>query len=260
MDIPQVLALYDHDERRESSIPGFQREASADVVRQLGPAGANSMVIFSQLTPESVDAAIAAEIAYFRQRGHGFEWKWYAHDQPPDLLERLARAGFAIGAEEAIMALDLAQMPVVLQQPTALDIRRITDPAQLHDVQTVQEQVWQHKVGSWIDNLARQVRANPEYISVYVAYVAAVPVCSAWINFPAHTPFASLWGGSTLAQYRGQGIYTAMVAVRAQEAVARGYRFLTIDASPMSRPIVAKHGFGLLSVSRPCDWQPATRA
>ncbi|MBA3468140.1 MAG: GNAT family N-acetyltransferase, partial [Herpetosiphonaceae bacterium] len=111
-----------------------------------------------------------------------------------------------------------------------------------------------HDVGSWFRTLATQLRDQPDYASVYVAYVDDRPVCSAWINFPENTPFASLWGGSTLAEYRGRGIYTAMLAVRAQEAVARGYRYLTIDASPMSRPIVAKHGFALLSISHPCEW------
>jgi hypothetical protein len=40
-----------------------------------------------------------------------------------------------------------------------------------------------------------------------------------------------------------------------QEARRRGYRFLTIDASPMSRPIVAKHGFQVLTYAHACEWK-----
>ena len=60
-------------------------------------------------------------------------------------------------------------------------------------------------------------------------------------------------GGATLEGFRKRGIYTAVLAARAREARERGYRFLTIDASPMSRPIAAKHGFRLLATSNPCD-------
>jgi hypothetical protein len=31
---------------------------------------------------------------------------------------------------------------------------------------------------------------------------------------------------------------------------------LTIDASPMSRPIVAQHGFRLLTFAHACKWPP----
>jgi predicted acetyltransferase len=81
-----------------------------------------------------------------------------------------------------------------------------------------------------------------------------VPACSAWIRFHPPTQFASLWGGSTLPAYRKHGLYTAVLAVRAQEARRRGYRFLTIDASPMSRPIVEKHGFQFLTYAHACNW------
>ena len=76
----------------------------------------------------------------------------------------------------------------------------------------------------------------------------------AWLRMPTHSPFASLWGGATLAPYRGRGLYTALVAVRAQEAKARGYQFLTIDASDMSRPICEKQGFVKFCTAIACVW------
>lgn len=153
------------------------------------------------------------------------------------------------------MALDLAALPAPLAQTPNIAIRRITDPNDLAAVRTVEAAVWRRDPSAWSDRLATQLRDMPDFLSVYVAYVDDVPVCAARINFPANSPFASLWGGATLPAYRGRGIYTALVAVRAQEAVQRGYRYLTIDASPMSRPIVAKYGFQLLTMSQPCDWR-----
>ena len=56
-------------------------------------------------------------------------------------------------------------------------------------------------------------------------------------------------------QFPVQGFYTALLAVRVQEAIARGRRYLTIDASPMSRPIVERFGFVRLAESTPCIWR-----
>jgi len=110
--------------------------------------------------------------------------------------------------------------------------------------------------------LTRELTNYPEYMSMYGAYVDNVAVASARINYPRNSQFASLWGGGTLEAYRGQGVYTALVAARVQEAIQRGRRFLTIDASPMSRPIVERLGFVAISISTPCNWtlKPSTTA
>jgi predicted acetyltransferase len=79
-------------------------------------------------------------------------------------------------------------------------------------------------------------------------------VASARLYHDSRSPFASLWGGSTVATHRKQGFYTALLAVRVQEAIRRGARYLTIDASPMSRPIVARFGFMHLTTAYACNW------
>jgi hypothetical protein len=253
-----IRTLYDRFERYETAMPGFRREETPLVVRYVPESAAsNGMVTWSKLSAENADSAIAAEVAHWRGLGRGFEWKLYDYDQPADLIERLERHGFSIGAGEAIMALDLEQLPPRLRGSTGVEVRRITDPADLAGAVAVQAEVWDKDSSRWMDRLAQQLRDVPEYVSVYVASIDGTAVSSAWINFPTGTPFASLWGGSTRAAYRGRGAYTALVAVRAQEAVRRGYRYLTIDASPMSRPIVTGHGFQLLGMSHPCEWSPA---
>ena len=92
-------------------------------------------------------------------------------------------------------------------------------------------------------------------MSVYVAYVDGVPASAAWIDFHENNAFAGLWGGSTLPQYRQRGLYTALVSVRAQEAIARGVRYLTSDASPMSRAVLEKYGFRLLAYAWECNYR-----
>ncbi len=256
MEADDLLALFDRYQRREVAYPTMRREVADGVARQINTAGGTSTIIFSDLSPTDLDDAIEAEIAYFSRLGHELEWKAYTHDRPADLRERLAAHGFAIADPEALMALDLEALPDKLRRPPRHTIRKINKPDQLIDVLAIQNAVGEDDYSWLIDELAAELRAAPESLSIYVADVDGVAASVGWIRFDGQDMFASLWGGSTLHEQRGQGLYTDLLAVRAQEAIQRGIRFLTIDAGPMSQPIVERLGFTLLSYSYACMWRP----
>jgi predicted acetyltransferase len=117
--------------------------------------------------------------------------------------------------------------------------------------------VWQREHTGLAGHLRDTMIQYPAMISVYAAYDDNLLVASAWLYHDGRSPFASLWGGSTLASHRGQGFYKALVAVRVQEAIRRGAAFVTIDASPMSQSIVAGFGFVDLTTAYACNWRPA---
>ena len=261
MNTIDLLELYDREERQDASFYNSLREETPHVVRFRPKPGMKGgcWILYSRLTAENADQVIEEQIADFERLGLEFEWKLYDHDQPPDLRERLVAHGFAIEEAEALMVLDLAQISEALLQPVTHDIRRITDPEQIYEaVIAVKEEIGQEEQGRHAEELTQELRMDGEHISFYAGYADDRPVCSAWIRFNETGSFASLWGGSTLPAHRKHGFYTALVAVRAQEAIQRGYRFLTIDASPMSRPIVARHGFQLLTFTHPCKWHPSS--
>jgi GNAT superfamily N-acetyltransferase len=93
-----------------------------------------------------------------------------------------------------------------------------------------------------------------DYLSVYVAYVEDRPASIAWTYFP-RGQFATLFAGSTIAQYRNQGLYTGLLATRIQEIRRRGYHFAVVETGAMSRPIVAKHGFQQLTTVHDYEWK-----
>ena len=78
------------------------------------------------------------------------------------------------------------------------------------------------------------------------------------MRFHSGTDFASLWGGSTLPSRRRQGIYRALVGRRATLAAERGYRYLQVDASPDSRPILERLGLRVLTTTTPYVWRADT--
>lgn len=252
MDIAEVLALFDRDQRREITFPDMERQVLPGIVRFLRPRPGMSFILYSDLDEATADATIDAQLAYFEKNNLKMEWKVFGHDRPADLAQRLIARGFAPEEEDAIMVLDVASAPASLLAEPAVDVRRLTDPAQLADVVTVLEAVWAEKFNWVYERLGRHM-AIPGYLSIYVAYVDEQPAAVAWTYFNAGS-FAGLWGGSTLSPYRRRGLYTALLAARVREARARGVPYLTVDAGSMSRPIVERHGFQLLTTSVSCEW------
>lgn len=256
MNKSEILALYDQDQRKYVEYPDTRREVTPTVVRHINTSNTGEgHVIYSQLDGSNVDDAIREQVTFFEGIGQDFEWKLYDHDRPSDLKERLRAYGFDVEEAEAIMVLDLEEAPKSLWQPVTADIRRIQSLEKITDVRAVEEQVWGEDF-SWLAQYLSGALSNyPDQMSVYVAYIDDQPASAAWTYFPKHSQFASLWGGSTLQNFRKLGLYTSLLAVRAQEAKARQVRYLTVDASEMSRPILEKYGFEMITYSYPCKWK-----
>lgn len=260
LSVAQLLAIFDQEQRQEVRFFDVRREVAPYVVRLApleGLEGGGGAVIYSCLSAENADEVIGEQVAYFQARGCDFGWKAYDHDTPADLQARLAQHGFAPGDREAIVVLDLQEAPAFLWEPITHDVRRIEDPEAIADVIAVQAQVWdEHDLPPWVaEHLRQELVQHGELTSVYVAYADGLPASAAWVRFHPPGRFASLWGGSTVPGHRQRGLYTALVAVRAQEARRRGVRFLTVDASPMSQPILEKLGFRCISYANEYRWR-----
>jgi GNAT superfamily N-acetyltransferase len=262
----ELLAAFDRQVRQSLVAPqsGWVTERAGQVIRTTSsPAAVHGCFVeWSDLDEATADAAIAEQVSHYGGLGRRFEWKTYGHDRPPDLPARLLRAGFVaqeqealvIGPVTAVVAACAAAPP-----PSGVVVRTVTDAdwagiAQLHST------VWGRESDDWVKGLIDEVAAVPATISVFVADAGGLIVSAGWIRFHEGTEFASLWGGSTLPHWRRRGIYRALVGRRADLAVARGYRFLQVDASPDSRPILERLGLRVLSSTTPYVWTPLTRS
>lgn len=251
-----LLKIFDQEQRQRSAFPGEQRSAAGNVVRTVIADERFGFIPYSALNPETADAEIDAQVEYFRGLGIGFEWKVYDHDRPADLRERLKARGFEIEPPEALMVLDLQEAPEVYWTMDISSVARISEPAGLEDIIRMEEEIW-NSDHSWMRvRLGHDLVEIPDRLSVFTVPIDGRVVSAAWVYYHPPGPFASLWGGSTLPTYRKRGYYTYLLAARAREARERGFRFLTVDASPMSRPILEKHGFQFLGYSTPCNWHP----
>lgn len=242
-----VLRRFDHDERVNLREPGYRRVVLPDVVRLVDTIGKSSTVIKSNIVDASLDRVIVREIHYFSRLGHELEWKWYGHDTSASMPQRLLCHGFSAEDRETLLALDLDRLPPNFDRAIASDVRRVTTPGGLADVQTVWRAVYEEDRSVLLRQLAWWLETVPKNISVYVGYVDQVPVATGRIQFSPQSAFATIWGGAVIPAFRGQGLYRDLLQCRANEARQRGRRYLAIDAGPMSLPIVQAHGFFPLS-------------
>jgi len=265
----ELLALFDWHERRHADGFGVRREVTPHVVRQVGLDDGPSWIIHSRLGGADVEAVIQDEIAAFAALGRPFEWKHYDYDHPADLRTRLARAGFEIADEEQLMVLDLHVPPPWLDAPPAggpaatlgVDAPGSHSVAAggaelLDDLITVAEVVWSEHSAWMRRTLAAELRARPDETQLFVAYANGQPVAGAWVRHTPDSPFLGLYGAATLPAARGRGHYRALVAARAHFAQSRGWRYLSVEAGPMSAPILRRLGFEPLAVTTPCLWRP----
>jgi ribosomal protein S18 acetylase RimI-like enzyme len=259
MDPAGALAAYNAQNRRSVQPDGSGARVEADrhVVRWMTVDGRGwSGITWSDLDEANADRVIADQVALFRDRNERFEWKLYDYDQPPDLGRRLRAAGFAAEDEEVLMVAEVAAVAAPVELPAGVRLLPVTDEAGVGLLIDVHERVFGTDHSQLRQSLLAQLRDLPEVTGMVVAMAGDEPVCSARIEFLPGTEFAGMWGGGTLPRWRGRGIYRALVAYRAGLAAARGYRYLQVDASPDSRPILERLGFTRLARTTPYVWEP----
>ncbi|MFI2374560.1 GNAT family N-acetyltransferase [Streptomyces sp. NPDC018964] len=258
MEQADVLALFDREMREgaRSDGPGAEVERAGAVVRQEGPAHGWNGVVWSALEDADADAVIAEQIAYFTGLGREFEWKLYGHDLPADLGRRLAAAGFVPEPAETLMVGEVAGLTLDTEPPEGVRIVPVTDRAGADLVADVHERAFDADASRLRRYLYDRLAADADNIVAVVALAGDEPVSAARMELVPGASFAGLWGGGTVRHWRGRGVYRALVAHRARVAADRGYRFLQVDASSRSRPVLERLGFTPVTTTTPYVYAP----
>ena len=254
MNKNNLLVRYDKDLRLRILYPEARKEITNNVVRFVRKAPGMNFVSFTFANETRLHHVIHQELDYFMPLEQPFTWKVYDHDLLPNLKDELLTHGFSPDEDPAaVMVLDVKHAPASPHQTVDADIRRIDTLDGLKDVIYVLDKVWGGH-NTWVNARLGGHLQIPGYLSVYVAYVADQPASIAWTYFP-HGQFATLFAGSTIAEYRKQGLYTSLLERRLKEIRERGYRYAVVEAGSMSKPIVAKHGFQQLTTVYDYEWK-----
>ena len=212
---------------------------------------------WSALEDADVDAVIATQIERFDDIANRWEWKHYSYDQPPELPDRLMAAGFVRREPEALLVADLAEITLDPSPPADVQLRAVVDASGVDALVSVHEEVFGEDHSALSRVLRGALGRRPAPLAAVVAVAGDTPIAAGRVEFHAGTEFASLWGGSTVAAWRGRGVFRSLVAYRAGLAAARGFRYLQVDALPPSRPILKRLGFVELATTSPFEYANA---
>ena len=260
----ELLTAYDHQLRTDAEMA-----RAHEVVRE-GPllcaifdhGGFVSYRDLGGIEGDDLDALIERTVAHYRDDTDvaSFEWKSRGHDLPVDLGDRLAAHGLVAEPVETVMIgeASLLAVDVTLDETPAgpVVVRRIVPgadaEADLTRMLAAQESVFGTGRGPSIaSSMAELTSGDSEF---WIAEVDGRVVCGGRLTPVAGTEFAGIWGGSTLPEFRGRGIYRALVAARAASALERGVRFIHSDCTDMSRPILERSGLRAVTTTTPYVW------
>ena len=250
VDLDAVRAAFDTQVRR-SPPPGPDSRAEQDerLTRVVAVDGSWVSVLWSDLSDADADAVIQAELA--RWEVPYLEWKHYSGDRPADLPARLVGAGLTPEGPETVLVGDLAELELPEPPVDGVRVATVDDEAGVDALLRSHLEVFGDVHPGTAPALRAALTRRPRPVEAVVAWAGERPVAAARIEFAEGSDFAGLFGGGTAADWRGRGIFRALVARRAARARERRVRYLYVDAVPMSRPIFERLGFVPLCETTP---------
>ena len=251
----EVLAAFNEQIRRHPApdAPDGYVERDGSVVRCMSTGDGWTGVTWCdlELDPANADAVIAAQIRRFAEKSRPWEWKHYSYDQPADLPDRLVAAGFTPEPAETLLVAEIADLTLDVPPPESIELRAVVDKHGVDAFVSVHEEGFGGDHAAVGKTLLAGLSSHTNSAAGVVAYAGNTSVAAGRMEFHPGTDFASLWGGATLPAWRGRGIFRSLVAHRAALASARGFRYLQVDATPDSRPILLRLGFIELATTTP---------
>jgi GNAT superfamily N-acetyltransferase len=236
---------------------GSTAYATSNVVRWAANQGRGwSEISWSNLDQANADEVIEEQISFFSDQRASFVWRVHDDDQPPDLGSRLIRAGLTHVGNSAVMVGLSSALAQPVRVPDGTRVVRVTDQEGVDLLISTHEKVFGHDHRALRQSILARLETAPHEMDMYVVTANGIPLSAARTEFLPNRDFATLWGGGTVPEWRGRGIYRALVSLRAQVAVERGYQYLSVLASSQSKPILSTLGFDVISNIATYQWEP----
>lgn len=215
-------------------LPGLQVIERPGMLQLITPLGTMNEVVYSELGDDA-DAVIDATIASYRALGVRFRWNVGPHSTPADLADRLERRGlvphWVCGVAREI-GNDNAPADVAVVDARTLD-------AFTH----VMALGWSAEVAALRELHAFVLAEGRQHM--FLAYADGEPAAAA--TYLAFERSAFLMGAVVLPQFRGRGLYRALVTARLAHARLRGIALATSHANEAtSAPVLAHMGFATI--------------
>ena len=261
-DRTRFLAAYDEQLRTDAETPGAVAATTLGPVRLVTFGGGRGFVTYQDLggaDAQEVRQLVGAALAHYREDPEitQVEWKTRAHDHAPGLVESLLAHGFVAEEPESIMIGAAQRLAVDVPLPDGVTLRQVSEESDVRALSAMSAQVFGDTAAeaeAMADALLRRLSSD-DGLELWVAEAEGHVVSAGRLDPVAGTDFAGIWGGSTLKEWRGRGIYRALTAARARSALRMGKTLVHSDSTEYSRPILERYGFVKVSTTTPYLWR-----
>lgn len=248
-----LLALYDETMRRQANPAGCLRELTAHTSRYTTSTGSQRYIMWHSFLAADAGRIVDEELMSVRGNARVLMWKLYAHDAARTALrDALCARVFSENDHSTLMVTGvsdlLAALPADRATKPAIAVRQLRTVGDLDAYQNIWDAVWPDAPNArYVNDYRARIEQNDPGVVFFAGFVDNDPVTSGYMFHHPGSPYALLCGGTTKAAWRRQHAYTRMLRVRAQTALERGVRYLAVEASPESKPILERLGFVALS-------------
>lgn len=254
------LQAYDAQLRTDAETPGAVAVAALGPLRLVTFAGGRGFVTYRDLAgadAATIAAWVAQTVEHYRADPEieRVEWKTRGHDHAPCLHEALLDHGFQPQEPESIMIGEAALLDVDVPLPAPVTRRRVHAEADVRAMTAMQDVAFGDPVSSHQADAVLHRLAQHDGMELWIAESGGEVVGAGRLEPVDGSDFAGIWGGAVLREWRGQGIYRALTAVRARAALGLGKTLVHSDSTACSRPILERSGLVAVSTTTPYEWQ-----
>lgn len=227
--------------RRDAWVPGLPAHQLPEVTRYYDAKMRETLIMWHRFGAEDTERVVARELEFFAGAAD-LNWKIYDGDEPSNLAAALEANGLRGDEFNSLMVCDAKRM-ALLPLPVDADVRLLRTSEDVDLLESVWDNVWPEGSGGWVEVMREALVERPDLLKMLVACADGEPVTTAYVVLDPRGMFAYLGGGSTVAAYRGRGLYRTLVQQRARLAHEAGIRYLVVEAGAQSRRILEKLGF-----------------
>ena len=189
-------------------------------------------------------AVIDAAISQAKERKVPIAW-WVGPSNPiPDLAEGLENKGFALGAELTGMAVDLPALDEKASVPRGFSLSRVNDGDALAtwcQIMTAVSGFPDFASSAWLEMYQDiEILDDPRW-NLYLGDIDGTPAGTSALFLDQGV--AGIQGVTTIPEYRGRGVGTAMTLSPLIDARRKGYAIGVLFSSEMAVGIYRRLGF-----------------
>ena len=250
----ELLALYDDTMRRNANVSGCVREQTQNVSRYTTSTGSQRYLMWNTCRDAEAARVVDEELRAVRGRASVITWKLYAHDVAHNAMhDAMLARGFRGDDHATLMVTSvsalLSALPASDTRRATLNVRQLLTANDLDAYQNIWDEVWPDEPNTrYVNDYKSRIEQHDPGVLFFAGFAENDnPVTSGYLFHHPGNPFALLCGGTTKTAWRRQHAYTRMLAVRAHASAMRGVRYLAVEASAESQPILARLSFMPLS-------------